>query len=93
VTGDPKGPDPGDVEMDKAAERRLLNAEEDAHLLKWEAHETIGLGITNVGKVARVEITPEMWAKIEARAAADGMDPIEWFDALIERFNTEVEGE
>jgi hypothetical protein len=62
-------------------------------LVAWEMHETIGLGITNVGQVAKMDITPEMWASICKKAEAEGMDPVEWFDREVEPLNAELEAQ
>ena len=53
----------------------------------WSAVETIGLGITSPRPVGRVEIDDEMWASICEKAAAEGMEPLAWFDREIERAN------
>lgn len=55
----------------------------------WSAYETIGLAITQVSTVTRMEVTPEMWDSLCVKAEAAGMEPEAWLDAEIERLTPE----
>jgi hypothetical protein len=62
--------------------------EDREKLVMWEAHETIGIAVSNVARMAKVNITEEMWAGICEKAKAEDMDPVVWFDREIEKFNS-----
>jgi hypothetical protein len=61
---------------------------DEKKLVMWEAHEYVGIAVSNVGRAVEIPITDEMWAEIEKKAKAAGMDPVKWFDQQVELFNS-----
>jgi|SaaInlV_150m_DNA_5_1039734.scaffolds.fasta_scaffold108005_1 hypothetical protein len=60
-------------------------------IVGFSVYEKVAIGITNPGQLHSIPITDAMWANVCKRADRAGMDPIAFFDKVVEDGKTQAE--